>query len=116
MVMAAPKPCGHHGCGKLTTTGRCDDHPHKSNWEYEGRPNRHQRGYGRDWERKREQALQRDGRICQTHKRAGMYRMGTHVDHIVPKEQGGSDDLDNLQTLCKACHEHKTATERSNGQ
>jgi biotin operon repressor len=31
------------------------------------------------------------------------------VDHIVEKVDGGSDDLDNLQTLCNVCHASKTA-------
>lgn len=34
-----------------------------------------------------------------------------HVDHIVPKERGGADELHNLQVLCAPCHSRKTAIE-----
>ena len=30
------------------------------------------------------------------------------VDHILPICKGGTDDRDNLQGACKACHEEKT--------
>jgi len=33
------------------------------------------------------------------------------VDHITPIFRGGSEDDDNLQSLCKPCHEDKTASD-----
>lgn len=33
------------------------------------------------------------------------------IDHAIPLEQGGSNDDSNLQPLCNACHEAKTAAE-----
>ena len=36
----------------------------------------------------------------------------TEVDHIVPLHKGGTDDLDNLQSLCHDCHAEKTAAEQ----
>ena len=43
-------------------------------------------------------------RICRRHD-------ATEVDHIIPREQQGTDQRENLQGLCKACHSAKTATE-----
>jgi len=33
------------------------------------------------------------------------------VDHIRPKSQGGTDDIENLRAICKACHQAKTQEE-----
>ena len=38
---------------------------------------------------------------------------GWEVDHITPVSMGGSDDVGNLQLLCKECHQEKTGQERS---
>ena len=55
----------------------------------------------------RRQALARDGYQCRA---CGQIVHGrrAHVDHITPKAQGGSDLLENLQTLCQPCHVAKT--------
>ena len=33
----------------------------------------------------------------------------TEVDHVIELANGGTDELDNLQPLCKECHKVKTA-------
>jgi 5-methylcytosine-specific restriction protein A len=35
----------------------------------------------------------------------------TDVDHIRRKADGGTDELENLQALCRVCHEAKTMVE-----
>ena len=73
---------------------------------------RHQRGYGSAWEKLREQAFRRDAGICQyCRAKFGLVHLGTQVDHIVPKAQGGSDEIENLQTICDEGHKRKTAEE-----
>ena len=36
-------------------------------------------------------------------------------DHIIPKAEGGSDEDENLQTLCRSCHKQKTDAEKARG-
>ena len=74
------------------------------------RPSACAEGYGRKWQAIRLTALDRDRNICQM---CGVFtgRSG-HVDHIREKKQGGTDALNNLQTLCIACHNKKTTRAR----
>lgn len=55
---------------------------------------------GADWERRRAMVFERDGRRCQNCGAAG--RLEAH--HITPISEGGTNDLDNLTTLCRSCH------------
>lgn len=75
------------------------------------RTSRHARGYGSQWDRLRVQVLKRDHHLCQHCLAEGRTCLATHVDHIKPKAQGGTDDLGNLQALCREHHEAKTAAE-----
>jgi 5-methylcytosine-specific restriction endonuclease McrA len=34
------------------------------------------------------------------------------IDHIHPLARGGSNPVQNLQALCRACHVHKTDRQR----
>ena len=38
-----------------------------------------------------------------------------HVDHIKPLAKYGTNDIENLQLLCKICHNEKSFKERENG-
>jgi 5-methylcytosine-specific restriction protein A len=53
----------------------------------------------------------RDMGLCQECKRNGLVSLGVVVDHIVPLEDGGSDESNNKECLCKSCHDAKTAYE-----
>lgn len=62
---------------------------------------------GYAWGKIRKRILRRDCGVCQVCGRAG-----NEVDHIKPLAQGGTDDDDQLQTLCASCHADKTAREQ----
>jgi len=80
-----------------------------SGWRHE-QGNRHQRGYGTAWEKLRRAVLERDRWLCQceTCKRTGRAKLAHEVDHVIPKAQGGSDSLSNLQAINRRCHQRKT--------
>ena len=66
---------------------------------------------GSSWMNTRRRIMQRDKFTCAC---CGAIRMDHEVDHIVPLEQGGRNDDDNLQLLCGGpghCHAAKTAAE-----
>ena len=85
----------------------------------DARPSAAARGYGsKAWRLARQQALLRDAYQCQ---RCGKVVMGRAavVDHIIAKRDGGSDLLENLQTLCHgpgSCHSKKTVREEQGGR
>lgn len=84
-------------------------------WQHERR-SRHARGYGTAWGKARAVALARDLHLCQPCQREGRVTPAAEVDHITPKAKGGTDDLDNLQAICRSCHEAKTARDAAEAQ
>lgn len=64
------------------------------------------------WESIRRGVLERQG-LCVICLREGRYTPATVVDHIAPHrgDQRLFYDMNNLQGLCKACHDRKTAAE-----
>lgn len=75
------------------------------------RTSRHDRGYGTAWDKLRKQILARDKHLCQPCRRNGRIKAGRTVDHIKPKAKGGTDDTDNLEVICDACHADKTISD-----
>ena len=72
---------------------------------------------GRKWLSIRQQVLLRDNYTCV---QCGLVSMDNECDHIIPLEQGGSNSMHNLQTLCawvdehgvkRGCHAEKTREE-----
>lgn len=70
-------------------------------------------GYGRTtrnatsgWQKARKTVLERDDFECRECGAVGGIEgnVELHVDHITPKSAGGSDDPENLRTLCRECH------------
>lgn len=65
--------------------------------------------YPPDWPARRKRVLERDANVCQScgvrSTRVDDVRL--EVDHVVPKADGGSHALDNLQALCPSCHAEK---------
>ena len=116
MPIAAPKPCRHMGCSRLSKdgSGYCEDHIKDRSigrFADERRGSRHERGYGAKWDHIRKRILRRDEGLCQLCKRKGLYRPAKIVDHIKPKFEGGTDGDDNLESVCKRCSDIKTAQE-----
>jgi 5-methylcytosine-specific restriction endonuclease McrA len=64
-----------------------------------------------EWRAKRQRILLRDAFVCRS---CGVVAagIGAHVDHVIPLEEGGTDDDANLQTLCSSCHGRKTREEQ----
>lgn len=117
MPQAPGKACRVQTCPNIVNTrkhqGYCEQHKDKAGWfaNEKLKGNRHQRGYGKDWQEIRKQALKRDSHLCQSCKSKGKFTKATHVDHIKPKSQGGSNAMSNLQSLCVSCHSEKTNSE-----
>jgi 5-methylcytosine-specific restriction protein A len=83
-------------------------------WDHE--LSRHERGYDYRWTKRREHVMRRDMHLCQPCYRKGRPTPATQVDHIIPKSQDGTDDMDNLQAICDNCHKAKTAQEATGGK
>jgi 5-methylcytosine-specific restriction protein A len=67
---------------------------------------------GRWLQRARERLFARDP-LCAECRRQNRVAVATQRDHIVPLSEGGTDDDENIQGLCDACHEAKSAREEA---
>lgn len=64
------------------------------------------------WRKLRAVKLAREP-MCEECARQGRVTPAQMVDHIIPINKGGAPlDVDNLQSLCNACHARKSAKDR----
>ena len=61
-----------------------------------------------EWKQIRLEVLDRDGNKCQ---QCGFNGKGLHIHHIKRKRYGGTEELENLITLCHVCHMKTHANE-----
>lgn len=96
----------------ILETGNFDIHklknPNINKWEY-------QKGDLYGYSNMRELILTRDNHVCQYCKGKSKDSK-LEVHHIIFRKNGGSDDSDNLITLCKTCHDklHKSEIKLKN--
>ena len=99
------RPCAHRGCPNLVITGYCDEHKKaNSKRKDKGRLSGTERGYDSKWRKVRDIKIKRNP-LCEVCLKQDILTPATLVHHITPLSRGGKRlDLDNLQSLCRACH------------
>lgn len=113
MAIAAKRPCRAAGCsGYETDRGYCDNHKDKIRQADRQRGTAHERGYDGKWRVARLEHLAKNP-LCVRCYATQLIEAATVVDHIIPHK--GDKKLfwsrSNWQSLCKPCHDRKTATE-----
>lgn len=79
------------------------------------RPARHELYNTTRWRKLRELKMSLSP-LCEQCEREGRITAGELVDHIIPIEDGGAKfALENLQTLCRACHNRKHSDSNRGG-
>ena len=114
-MQSAPRPCTHAGCHVLVRdgSGRCAKHVKADRQQLDARRgSAHERGYSAAWQRARVGFL-RSHPLCVRCSANHETVAASVVDHIIPHR--GDMTLfwlhSNWQSLCKRCHDLKTALE-----
>ena len=104
MPRKPPRPCRNRGCVELThhTSGYCEAHRAESRSYDRHRGTAAQRGYDHRWKKIRDLYLSHHP-LCEQCGEPGQL-----VDHIRPLADGGTEEDENLQALCRTCHARKT--------
>ena len=104
------RPCNYPGCPELTHEGYCKKHKPQAVREYNryARSEDSKKFYNSTaWRRLAKAQLKREP-LCSECMRNGRVCPAEIADHIKPIADGGARlDFDNLQSLCRACHNKK---------
>lgn len=107
-------PCKQPGCPNLIPAGRlyCEEH---KKLHPEAIRSASARGYDRKWQKFSKKYLEQHP-LCEECLRHGAATPATVVDHITPfrGDKKLQYDPNNLQALCKSCHDKKTGTKDRN--
>lgn len=101
--------CTFPACGQLN----CTKHGRgRESWAKQGEQPERLRGTSNQLRRKRWFAKHP---FCVKCEEEGQTRLATILDHRRALSEGGTDTDDNLQGLCKTCHDAKSAEESQRG-
>lgn len=113
MPKRAPKSCRMCGIAHTNKHAYCDGCAslNGKNWQRSAAEERaHRARYGARWQQLRNSLLANEP-LCRVCAAAGRTTAATEIDHITPVSAGGSDHPNNLQPICRNCHQRKTAGE-----
>ena len=100
--------CNKAGCTSLTRERYCDKHKKEYNrYNRERNDKEYVEFYKtKEWQQMRKLALARDRYQCVMCRNKGIITMADMVHHIIPvkKDWNKRLELDNLMSLCDACH------------
>jgi len=99
--------CRDCGIEEIYKADRCNEHYKRYLVDKSKYRKRHPRSAGDRWMKLRRVILAEEP-ICMICRRAA----SAEVDHILPLSKGGTDCRDNLQGVCKECHNEKTKKDR----
>ena len=103
-------PCCYPNCPELTHERYCEKHRVQAAREYNryARDGESKRFYNSPaWRRISAEQLKREP-LCVECMRAGRVQPAEIADHIQPIREGGARlDRENIQSLCRACHNRK---------
>ena len=105
MPYKAKRPCSWPGCPNLTDDRYCSYHQSLYYKQYNNmtRTPEQKARYGRSWQRKRNKYIE-EHPFCERCLSEGRLIPADTVHHKIPVSEGGSDNFENLMSLCKACH------------
>lgn len=111
MPFSMLKACSYPGCTTLVRTGRCKEHPYLDAHDAESEKLYHTAR----WARIRKRQLAKDP-WCAQCLLQDVYTPATVVDHVIPHRGDPVKFYRGpFQSLCKTCHDRKTAKEVLNG-
>lgn len=107
-----PKTCVECGKRGINGTSRCAEHtlPPMSEAERRRRHPYRANYVDAEYRKNRELALERANGRCERCREP--HGPDKQVDHIVPVRDGGTNDLTNLQVLCRACTKVKNREDK----
>ena len=115
MPKKSKRPCSYPNCPELIESGQiyCEQHKKKYDKHYDNkRGTATERGYNSRWRKAREMFLA-EHPLCEECSKIGIVREAKVVDHVIAHK--GNYKLfwnkNNWQSLCKECHDRKTAKE-----